>query len=136
MNDTKFPFPINHDYNKTCDFFRLFKSKHKKFESVLLAVEKKSFFLVIIWSFPRQQRLRHSENTEMRLMRTPYSVKELWRKCYSTCLNKVRALFSGGKHFVQNEVWTTVHTHLLAKIMPFYNQALANISKNSCPDIS
>ena len=68
----------------------------------------------------------------MRLMRTPYSVKELWRKYYSTCLNKVQALFSGGKYFVQNQVWTTVHTHLLAKIMPFYSQALANISKNSC----
>ena len=131
-----FLFQLITTITKLVIFLGFFKSKHKKFESFLLAVEKKSFFLVIIWSFPRQQRLCHSENTEMRLMRTPYSVKELWRKYYSTCLNKVRALFSGGKYFVQNEVWTTVHTHLLAKIMPFYNQALANISKNSCPDIS
>ena len=38
-------FPINHNYNKSCDIFGFFKSKHKEFpESFLLAVKKKKPF--------------------------------------------------------------------------------------------
>ena len=136
MNDTKFPFLINHDHNKTCDFLGFLKSKHKKFESFLLAVEKKSFFLMIIWCFPPPRKALSFWKHRNEINAYTVLSKRIVKKKQSTCLNKVQALFSGGKYFVQNKVWTTVHTHLSAKIMPFYNQALANISKTSCPDIS
>ena len=87
----EFLLPINHDYNKICDFLGFFESEHKKFWEFFAGSErKKSHLRACTWSgaycpipYTLAWRVLSYYSALLVLKSGRWIVNQIWEFCYS-----------------------------------------------------